>query len=29
MIERHEAVNVIYPIRKGKIQDWPALLAIW
>ncbi|UZJ55240.1 hypothetical protein CBS101457_004560 [Exobasidium rhododendri] len=29
MIERHEAVDVIYPIRGGKIRDWQALLAVW
>jgi hypothetical protein len=29
MIERHEPVDVVYPVRGGKIRDWDALLAIW
>lgn len=29
MLARHERVDVIYPIRAGKVKDWDALMAIW
>lgn len=29
MLQRHEAVDVIYPIRNGKVKDWDALIAVW
>lgn len=29
MLQRHEEVHVIYPIRGGKVRDWDALVAVW
>ncbi|MCO5585401.1 hypothetical protein L7F22_039334 [Adiantum nelumboides] len=29
LIARHERIDVIYPIRGGKVKDWNALLAVW
>lgn len=29
MIQTHQEVDVIYPIRGGKVRDWDALLAVW
>lgn len=29
MLSRHESVDVIYPIRAGRVQDWDALVAVW
>lgn len=29
LIAKHERIDVIYPIRGGKVKDWNALLAIW
>lgn len=29
ILQRDEAVEVVYPIRNGRVRDWDALVAIW
>ena len=29
MLKRHEKVDVVYPIRGGRVRDWDALQAVW